>query len=182
MEKQFNSKTKKTYTKEQILLHQLKISEALEEKLNNITYFSMDNPVILFEWAVENGYLLHGSPKLFHTLEPRQASDTKRPLGSLNAVYMSKNPLTSMAKTLLGNSRSGYRFERDRSGKLLYYDIYIDDLKKLNQEGYMYILDDKSSDDIADGDHVSYKPIKPLAIVKFKKSDFKLEIKEETKV
>ncbi len=169
-------------TKKRELLHQLEVSGARSKELNAITYYTMENPETLFDWAVENGYLLHGSPKLFPVIEPRQASDTKRPLGSLNAVYMSKNPLTSMTKTILGNSRSGYRFERDKSGKLIYYNIYIDDLNKLNQEGYMYIVDSKVSDGIADGDHVSYKPVMPLAIVKFSRQNLKLNIQENTNI
>lgn len=152
--------------------------QGVERITDGIRYFELDSPTDIFKWAIEQGHLLHGSPTLFERVEPRQAQDTTRPEGNKNAVYMSNHPEAAMAKTFLGNAAGGYRISKNDDGQTLGLEVYVADLSLLNTVGYMYILDGIACEEMAGGDYLSYKPVAPLAIIKFSLQDFSYPIVE----
>jgi hypothetical protein len=164
-------------TKAEKLLHQIELAGGVEKERDGVKYFEVDSPTELFDWAVKNDLLLHGSPNLFKAIEPRLASDMHRPLGSLNAVYLSEFPDVSIAKTLIGESGGGYNFQRTKEGSYI-ADIYITDMSKMSQEGFMYIVDMEDVTQTQDRELVSFSPKTPLAIVRFTKDDSRYPIVE----
>lgn len=147
-------------------------------EMDGINYYQLDEPNILLGWAVKNGFLLHGSPKLFEDIEPRKANDTNRPLGSLLAVYLSRFVETAIVNVLIGNISGGYSFVRDKNGEIKSADVHVADLSKINENGFVYIVDDAVSKEVADGDMVAYNKIKPIVRVAINRKDFPLPILE----
>ena len=87
--------------------------------------------------AVQQGYLLHGSPNLLNCLEPRQAQDDETEDGNLVAVYATKNLTVAVFKGLIHGKGDSYRtgWTWSDSEKRLYGEnIRL-------AKGYVYILD-----------------------------------------
>jgi len=89
------------------------------------------------ERALEQGYLLHGSPYIIGELEPRQAHDEETTDGNQVAVYATKNLPVAVFKGLIHGKGNSYRtgWTWSDSKKVLFGENI--ELEK----GYVYILD-----------------------------------------
>ena len=114
--------------------------------------------------AVEQGYLLHGSPHLTKCLEPRRARDEVKSSGNQIAVFATTNVAIAVWKAvahqLRPDSLIGWSWN-DGGTKIL----YAEDTELGN--GYVYILSKDSFAAAADdaADYFSLTPVRPTQTI-----------------
>lgn len=147
-------------------------------------YYEIENPEDLLNWCVVNGYIFHGtSRKIRGELKPQPGRDLVKESGSRLAVYMTHNPALALFCSLSGGmhikgGRQNECYMNIEDGKVSYSKLIfkVGELEKVVKEGYVYIFDKAQSDEYVNGEYLSYKPIKPLAVIKIKRADFKYPI------
>lgn len=87
--------------------------------------------------AVEQGFLLHGSPVKTSVLSPRKANDLEKKEGNQEAVYATINVLVAVLSGLLHRKLFG-PFMTQWSGSSEHLDAYGENVEL--RDGYVYIL------------------------------------------
>ena len=128
------------------------------------------------ERALEQGYLLHGSPHILTRLEPRQAHDEETESGNLVAVYATKNLTVALFKGLIHGKGESYRTGwtwRDSEKRLFGENIELGD-------GYVYILNPEKFQPSAEDDAESFSlvPATPIQVVEVTYQDL-LDLQSE---
>lgn len=67
---------------------------------NGFGYFCLKNPEEFLNWAVLNGYILHGTTRKVTILKPQKAQDFVKESGNRIAVYMTGCPARAMFASL----------------------------------------------------------------------------------
>jgi hypothetical protein len=134
-------------------------------------------PVQLLHWCTEHGFLLHGSPRLLKTLDPRQPRDLSKPEGSRTAVYMSDDPALSMYSAIAVGDRGGYQVYRGRGATYLTLDFYVRYRSNIADHGYIYVISREPHLELVDGDYLSDRPVMPVACLIFRQTDFPYTIR-----
>ena len=58
-------------------------------------------------------------------------------------------------------------------------EFHVGNLEEIQKKGYIYLFDKETQvDKETGGEFLSYKPIKPLAVIKIKRKDFRYPIKK----
>ncbi len=145
-------------------------------------FYDVRNPQTFLEWACVNGFVFHGSARrIAGDLLPSQANDEAKESGNRNAVYMTKTPPLVMFTALAGGRDVGVRrnkvfLEITGEGEVKYPkppEFGVGRPEEVADEGYVYIFDEKSQvAEKVNGEYLSYEPIKPLAVIRIKKTDF----------
>jgi len=116
--------------------------------------------------ALEQGYLLHGSPHFIsEDLEPRQSSDSAKTSGNQKALFATNHLVIAVWKAVAHKLQADYNtvgWSWDDDGEKI---LYAENAKLGN--GYVYLLSkeafQKASDD--DADHFSCTPITPIQTI-----------------
>lgn len=163
------------------LITQLAKSYATKQTEGNFSYYELENPPPFLQWATVNGYIFHGTiRKISEALEPKPANDLIKESGNRVAVYMTNNPRLAMFTALTGGKDVGGRRNvchmKITGDKVTYPGkqiFQVGNPEAIASEGFIYIFDRKTqSDEEIGGELLSYKPIKPLAIIKIHRSHF----------
>lgn len=162
--------------------------EGAEQKSDNgFKFVEVSNPQSLLEWATVNGYAMHGSTRQIRgELVPQQAHDLVKESGNREAVYMTRNPLLAEFTALTGgkniDGRQNRCFLKIKDGKVAYPqkpEFHVGKPEEVEDEGYVYLFDKETQvDEEVGGEFLSYKPVKPLVVVKVRREDFKYPIEK----
>ena len=157
-------------------------------KKEGFEFYDVGGPQEFLEWACVNEYVFHGSSRVIEgNLEPREAIDDIKASGNRKAVYMTINPILAMFTALAGGKDVGTRrnkvfLEITDQGVVRYPkppEFAVGKPEEIANEGYVYIFDKVSQvDEETNGECLSYKPIKPLAIIRIKRVDFQFPIEK----
>jgi hypothetical protein len=170
-----------------ILLNKIKdIRAERNVEADNFETFSVQNPQEFLEWATVNGYVFHGSTrKTIGELVPQQANDLAKESGNRDAVYMTRNPLLAEFTALTGGKDVGVRqnkcFMQITDSKEVRYpqtpEFRVGKPDEVETQGYVYIFDrEKQVDEEVGGECLVYEPVKPIAVIRVKREDFKYPI------
>lgn len=165
-----------------------KLTEIKSDKLteDGFTFYETASPKSLLEWAIQNGYVLHGtSVAIIGELEPRKSNDVYKEFGNKKAVYMTSIPLTAMFKAFAGGVDTGKsqdtkQLEITDTGVFIYKNVFlgVEKPENLAKSGHIYIFASEQTDEHEGSEYVSYKPAKPLAVIKVYLRDFKYKIQK----
>lgn len=115
-----------------------------------ITYYEVEKPENYFNWSQRNGFKLYGSKDLVN--KPQ-----------FKSLYTSLIPAEIMAKVFIGDMKGNISFEVDNNGLTIAKELSVENIEKLNPEGYMYLV---SNSDL------------PTIIIKYYLKDFKYKLEE----
>ena len=122
------------------------------------------------ERALEQGYLLHGSPHILSELEPRQAHDKAKAGGNEEGVYATSNLVIAVWKGVARTtSETGFvGWSWNDNGQKRLYGEYLQ-----LRDGYVYILPPDSFRPIPEdaSDHVSPTEVTPIQTVRVTPTD-----------
>lgn len=142
-------------------------------------YYKLDDPEKFLDWAVENGFLLHGTTRQVDVFEPRQGHDTRRESGRKVAIYMGADAPIAMFMALIGgtniNGHSSFSSQSERNddvSRAANYTFTVDNVNKVQEQGYVYIFSSEQIDADVGGEYHSYKPQRPIVAIKIERKDF----------
>lgn len=153
---------------------------------NGFVFYETASPKSLLEWAIQNGYVLHGtSTAIIGALEPRKSNDIHKEFGNKKAVYMTSIPLTAMFKAFAGGVDTGAsqdtkQLEITDNGVFIYRNVHfaVQKPENLAKSGYIYIFANEQTDENEGSEYVSYKPIEPLTVIQVYLRDFGYKIQK----
>lgn len=148
-------------------------------------YYVGEKPEELLNKLAVNGYIQHGSTlRITGSLEPHQGVNTSNESSRRTAIYMTNNPPTSLFAALTGGKadvgeRNYASSMSIMDGRIINKDLIFqaEHPENMAEEGYVYILDRVNEDiEFINGEFLSYEPLKPLAVIKIKRSDFPYQV------
>ena len=153
---------------------------------DGFSYYIVNDPQRLLEWATVNGYVFHGSTrKIKGDLIPHQANDLTKESGNRKAVYMTRHPLLAEFTALTGGKNVGRRknscyLDITEDHQVRYpgtQEFGVETINEIGDSGYVYFFDKKEQvDEEIGGECLSYKPVKPLVVIKIDRNYFRYPI------
>lgn len=167
------------------ILDALTAMGAKVEQAGSIEVLTADDPEALLDWAVSHQYVLHGTTRLIEgDFEPRTANDSAKESGNRTAIYMVDIPPIAMFKALTGGvngdrtTHMGCRAITDEQGNRSYSEVSFATTapELVAGQGFVYVFDADDADEHTGGEFLAYKPIRPLAVIKILREQFKYPI------
>ena len=167
-------------SRELALRHQLTLEGSTSERLGGVEVFRVPKPNQLLDWAVDNGFILHGTSRLVDgDFVPNTAADSIKESGNRTAVCLTDMPPFAMFMALVGGTNvsgtanHGVHTETNDYGiKTLEFAFGISTPDKIMASGYIYLFGPDCADEFINGEYLSYKPVKPVLAVRFDRDQF----------
>ncbi len=170
---------------ERQIADELAARHAVKRKDGDFAYYEISRPQNFLECAATKDFVFHGtSRRIEGNLKPYKANDMLKESGNREAVYMTRNPLLAEFTALTGGVDVGRRQNSCNmaieNGVVSYpgeQRFGVENVDKVQNEGFVYIFDRKTQTDTEEnGELMSYREIRPLAVIKIKRGDFGYQI------
>lgn len=159
-------------------------ADASIELGTDLEMLEVKEPEELLGKIVAVGFVLHGTTRLIKgEFVPTLAHDGAKESGNREAVYLTDAPAIAMFKSLTGGVEGRRRTEHGavrhiEDGVITYTDLHFGttSLEDVAEQGYVYVFGRDAVDEYIHGEFLAYKPIKPLAVVKVHREQFRYPI------
>ena len=145
-------------------------------------YNEVVDPVKTLNALSDQGFIFHGSPRKIDNLIPQLAVDKAKESGNRKAIYMTSLSEKAMFYALTGDREEGgteahiYVERIDGQPDRKTFHFAVEDKKSIREQGFVYVFSKLQADEFVNNEYISYKALRPIAVIAVKRKDFLLPI------